>query len=227
VSAKLLAKGAAWFIRKKWDERRKVLSDVLSSELRWVKSKLHEATEEHDRFIREEFSDLVLDAFEKAEQTRSRARIERIARIVANAAAAGPARPADITEELSRVAMALDDSDVQVLAELVRGQRGAYQSNLGSVPGELVNNYWRSGQTATNDTPGSARSDNSGQLSGVAIRLGIPEGELQAKCAKLQGFGLVVQVDRNGGKNPPGTLPYAVLTRGIEFIDAIRSLAES
>ncbi len=27
-------------------------------------------------------------------------------------------------------------------------------------------------------------------------------------------------------KNGPGTLPYAVLTRGIEFIDAIQSLAQ-
>ena len=227
VSAKLLAKGAAWFIRKAQDDRRQALTDVLSSELRWVKDKLREVTEEHARFVQEVFPELVLDAFEKAEQTRSRERIDRIGRIVANAAVSGPAKPADTTEELSRIAMALDDSDVRVLTELVSGQRDSFEPSLGSVPGELVNNYWRSGEKATHETPASTRSQKGGMLSGVAIRLGIPEGDLQARCAKLQAFGLVVQVERNQTKNGPGTLPYAILTRGIEFVDAIRSLADS
>jgi hypothetical protein len=225
---KRFAKIASTFIGKERDERREALITELSAELHWVKGKLHEVTGQHADFMRNEFPGLVLDGLEKAEQTRTRGRIKRIGRIVANAAVSGPGRPADITEELSRIAMALDDSDVHVLAELARGQRNAFEKSLGSVPGELVNNYWRSGETATYETPASTRSQaGGGMLSGVAIRLNIPEGELHSRCAKLQAFGLLVQVDRNPTKNGPGTLPYAILTRGIEFIDAVRSLADS
>lgn len=227
TATKWFAKVASSFIEKERDERREALLDELSAELHWVKRKLREVTEEHAAFMRGEYPGLVLDALEKAEQTRARERIRRIARIVANAAANGPARPADITEELARIAMALDDSDVQVLAELVRGQRVGFEPSLGSVPGELVNNYWRSGVAAVNEVGPSARPKGLGQLSGVAARLNIPEGELQARCAKLQAYGLVIQVERNNTKVGIGVVPYAILTRGVEFIDAIRSLAES
>ena len=128
---KLFAKIASSFISKEREERRKALIDMLSSELHWLKGKLLEITSQHAAFMRDEFPGLVLDALEKAEQTRTRERIKRIARIVANAAVRGPAKPADITEELSRVAMTLDESDVQVLSELVmRAASAASPANL-------------------------------------------------------------------------------------------------
>jgi hypothetical protein len=229
LSGKLLSKGAAWWIRRNRDERIRTLIETLSNELRWAKEQLQNLSDAHERFIEQDLPELVLDAFEKAEQVRSRERIKRIARIVANAAVAGPSRPADITEELTRVAMSLDDSDVVVLSELVRGQRTEFIKSLETVPGEAVNNYWRTGDIASKDKPVqqilSRPLQTAGSLSGVAVRLQIAEGELHARCAKLQGAGLLVQVNRNEIKNPPGTLPYAILGRAIEFVEAIRSLA--
>ena len=221
---KVLAQGAAWFIEREREQRRAAFAEVLASELSWVKGKLLQVVNDHARFMRDDFPKLVLDALEKAEQTRSGTRIARMGTIVANAALSGASRPPDTTEELTRISMALDDSDVSVLAELVRGQRIALDPGLGTVPGELVNNYWRTGEEATHEIGATPRSTIHGRLSGVAIRLDIPEGELHARCAKLQAYGLVVQVERNQNKLGPGTVPYAVLTRGIEFIDAIRSL---
>ncbi len=212
-------------IGRERDARREILIDVLSSEIRWLKKRVSEITEDHARFVREQFPNLVLDALEKAELTRSPQRIVRIGRIVANAAFTGPARTPDTTEELSRIAMSLDDSDVRVLTELVRGQRVGFEPTLGSVPGELVNNYWRTGESATHELGASPRTLPHGRLSGVAIRLDIPEGELQSRCAKLQAYGLVVQVERNAMKIGPGIVPYAVLTRGFEFILASQSIA--
>lgn len=224
LTGKWFANVAASFLGKARAERREAFIDVLATELQYVKEKLAEVTKEHVDFMREHFPGLVVDSLEKAEQTRSRERIERIARIVANAAERGGEKPPDLSEELTRIAMSLDDEDVRVLTELVRGQRNAFNPILGSVPGESVNNYWRSGETASLETPGSPREQQAGRLSGVALRLDIPEGDLQARCAKLQAFGLTVQVERNQMKTPLGTLPYAVLARGIEFINAIRSL---
>jgi hypothetical protein len=229
LSAKLLANGAGWLIGRAREERRNAIADVLAEELTWVKARLQEITDDHARFMENEFRDLVLDAFEKAEQTRSRERIERIGRIVANAAVSGPQTPTDITEELSRIAMSLDDADVIVLSELVRGQRTEFSKSLATVPAEAVNNYWRTGDVAIADKPVQqilpSPLQTAARLSGVALKLQIPEGELHARCAKLQAFGLTVQVNRNEIKNPPGTLPYAILGRAIDFVDAIRSLA--
>jgi hypothetical protein len=228
TGTKWLAKIASSFIAKSQGERREALIEVLSTELRWLKDKV-EQTDERVTFMRNEFPSLVLDALEKAEQTRARARIERIGRIIANAAVSGPTKPTDLTDELSRIAMSLDDSDVVVLSELVRAQRTEFNKSLATVPAEAVNNYWRTGDVAVVDKPVQqilpSPLQTAGRLSGVALRLQIPEGELHARCAKLQAFGLTVQVNRNEIKNPPGTLPYAILGRAIDFVDAIRSLA--
>jgi hypothetical protein len=236
---------ASRFIKKEEEERKTILMDTLLAELRWLKDQ-HETTKEQVRvvqdqqraageevrFWQEQFPGLVLDALQKAEQTRSRERLKRMACVLAHAAKDGPAKAADLTEELTRVAMSLDDVDVRVLGELVWGQRGSFNSFLGSVPGEPVNDYWRTAEPINNmrsTNPFQPQPDpawrGEGRLSGVAKKLDISEGDLQATCAKLQSFGLLAQVERNPAKTAQGTQPYAVLARGIAFVDAIKSLS--
>lgn len=93
-------------------------------ELKRVRAKLERLAEEHKRFVESEFWTLVTDGLQKAERTRSMNRIGRIAKILANAAVEGPSKPADMTEELMRVAMDTNDEDACVLAKVVNGQRG-------------------------------------------------------------------------------------------------------
>jgi hypothetical protein len=47
-------------------------------------------------------------------------------------------------------------------------------------------------------------------------------GELMSCCAKLQAFGLAVQVKQNDRKVAPATLPHSPLKRGSEFLEYLR-----
>jgi hypothetical protein len=121
----------------------------------------------------------------------------------------------DETEETMRVAMDLADDDIRVLAELARGQKDSLDEASGRVNQEAANNYWRSG-IAEQLTDGKS----------PAARLGMSKGEMQSHCAKLQAYGLIIQVPRNDMKLPLGIVRYSVLRRAVEFVDAIRSVGE-
>jgi hypothetical protein len=213
VAVKSLSGALGWRVRKREEERRRYLADALREELRRVRAKLEQLDQEYSRFIQGDFWDLVTDGLQKAERTRSAARIARIAKILANAAIEGPFRPADMTEELMRIAMDIDDEDARVLAELVHGQREQLPPGTGRVDHESANNYWRCGSA----------KEFQGMDHGPAIRLGISEGQLQSHCAKLQAYGLIVQVPPNPMKIAPGVVPYSVLQKAVDFVDAIRS----
>jgi len=145
-----------------------------------LKNRLEKLGEDHARFLREEFPVLVLDAIEKAEQTRSKERIERIARIVAHAAVEPPAP--DLTEELGRIAMGLDDADVLVLAELVQGQRAVVALSTGQVGPDAANSYWRTRDVSGAVPSGVALSESPAPAqSAVASYLKMTEGELQSR----------------------------------------------
>ncbi len=210
-----LTAALGWRVRKREEGRRRYMADTLKDELRRVRGRLEQLDDEYRRFVQGEFWDLVLDGLQKAERTRSLSRITRIARILANATADRPLKTGDQTEELMRVAMDLDDDDIRVLAEIVRGQRGSLDEASGRVNQEAANNYWRSGiaeQLTDGKTP--------------AARLGMSDGEIQSHCAKLQAYGLIVQAPRNDMKLPLGIIPYSVLRRAVEFVEAIRAAAE-
>jgi hypothetical protein len=212
---KTLTAGLGWSVRKREEDRRRYMADTLRDELRHVRGRLEQLDEEYRQFVHGEFWDLVLDGLQKAERTRSLSRITRIARILANATVDRPLKSSDETEETMRVAMDPDDDDIRVLAELVRGQKKSLDEASGRVNQEAANNYWRSG-IAEQLTDGK----------NPAARLGMSEGEMQSHCAKLQAYGLIVQVPRNDMKLPLSIVPYSVLRRAVEFVDAIRSVAE-
>jgi hypothetical protein len=212
---KSLVAALGWRVRKREEDRRRYMADTLRDELRRVRSRLEQLDEEYQRFVQGEFWDLVLDGLQKAERTRSFSRITRIARILANTTVDRPLKTGDETEEIMRVAMDLDDDDIRVLAELVRGQKDSLDEASGRVNHEAANNYWRSGIA--------------GQLTdgkNPAARLGMSEGEIQSHCAKLQAYGLIVQVQRNDMKLAQGIVPYSVLRRAVDFVNAIRSATE-
>ena len=170
------------FVNREREARKKVFTDVLVDELRYVKDRLRDLTEESVRFIREEFPALVIDALEKAERTRARDRIERIGRIVAHAAEAGPRDGADCVEEMSRIAMDLTQRDVALLRDMERAHPVRHSRN--------DDRYIK----------GSAIS--------VWDRLnwkerGYSEQEVESICCKLQSFGLVSSLDL-GNRRPAG-----------------------
>jgi hypothetical protein len=216
-SVKSIFKAAAAWVSRIEQDRSAYLIECLSDEFRRFRGKLEDLAEDHQNFVREEFLPLVVDGLQKAEQTRSRERIKRIAAILANALEIGPGRAVDVTEELMRIAANLADEDVAVLRHLVDGQRGFYNPKVGRPAFHEVNKYWTAANNLGQPVPESA----------PAFKLGISEGQLQVACAKLQSFGLVSQSESIGIPRQPGFQPFAILPRAIEFVDSIKALASN
>ncbi|MGO9126026.1 MAG: hypothetical protein ACLP6G_14195 [Terriglobales bacterium] len=214
---KAIRVGAARWLRRMEEERRRYLVEVLVDEFKWLRDRVSMLNADHVRFIREEFPGLVLAALQKAERSRASERIVRMARVLGQSARRGPSLTPDTVEELLRVSMDLDEDDVRVLGELVRGQREQFSPQSGSVNAEAANNYWGCG--------------NASHFGGVertpSAVLAIPDGHLRSHCAKLQAYGLIAQVPPNKTKVGPGVTPYAVLQKALDFVDAIQSSSEA
>jgi len=156
---------------------------------------------------------LVLDGLQKAEQTRSQQRIRRIASVLAHAYDVGPSKSADLAEEMMQIAMLLSDDDVLVLRSVYEGQIGDYNRHLGRTGHEQANDFWRLLD------PTQRLHGDPEVLSLNRLQIGV----LQGVCAKLQSLGLLAQVERNNFKLSPGFTPYALLGKGVDFIEYIRN----
>lgn len=175
-------------------ERTTLMLEVMTAEMHRHEEILNELAENIDANRTEEFIELILDGARKAEATRSRERIKRIGTILANAAAA-PSLDSDEVEEMMRVAMNLDDNDVQVLRELVRVY-GPWVEKYGRVERHNAHAMWESG------------------VWGSQV-----DGELEGTCSKLESFGLISRIA------PPNNLNvfadfqnrYVLLPRGLRF----------
>ncbi len=206
-----MGKLASWYLRKHEEARRRYLTEVLVQELRWVRERVGQMDAEHRRFMREEFPSLVLDVLLIAERTRAKERIARMGRILAASAKVGPAMTADEVEELLRISMDLDESDVRVLSALVDGQHALISEASGVVSPGQANKFWQR----------AARINETTGRSEVADQVGISDGDLLSCCAKLQAYGLLVQVERDESKLRRGTTLYAILPRAVRFVAAV------
>lgn len=103
-------------------ERIKLMLETCASEVRMHDDRLRNL--EGDRRAMQDYADtsrdLLLDAARKAESTRAKERIKRIALILANALVAASPPDTEETEELMRIAMNLSDSEIGYLRELIR-----------------------------------------------------------------------------------------------------------
>jgi hypothetical protein len=199
--------GAVDCLSRQRAERREDLLNVVVEELKYRGPQIDHllsSSAEHRQFIADEMPGLLLDALRRAEQTRARERTSRLGRILVHAAEVCPPGSVDYAEEMMRIAMDLDESDIAVLKQLHEAQGNL--TSTGVVQREQVNEAWR-------DRP--PRPPDMG------------ENEIQSICAKLQSFGLVVRIERNNFKLGPGEIPYALLQKGKDFIDYIRSSAST
>lgn len=190
---------------------------TIKEELAFLKEKVgdRDPGSEHKDWAEANLPPLIADACQKARSAQFQNRVERIARILVHAIHLGPDRLADETDELMRIAMGLTDRDVEVLGELVQHQAASLSAQTGRADHNSVNRYW-------------GGADGQGRTQGKtmpAVNLGITEGDLQTACAKLQSFGLVVQIERNETFVRPGVAPFSILQRAVDFVEAIKSFA--
>jgi hypothetical protein len=165
-------------------------------------------SEEHRKFVAENLPGLVLDGMRRAEGVRAKHRIKRLARILVHAAEVGPRDSADYAEEMLRIATDLEERDVIVLREIVRVQGASIQKDIGRVKHYDAYSVGRK-------IPGSLKE------------VGLLQGQVDSICAKLERFGLVSRTERNVNAIADDPTPYALLQKGLDFVDYIKSAEDT
>lgn len=187
----------------------KELVDVIASEMKYLGERLRNlsaANAEHKLFVANEMPGLILDAIRRTENIRSKVRIARLARILVHAAELGPKSNADYAEEMLRIAVELGERDVIVFRQIVETQKAKINAHTGRVSQFEASLSW-------------------GWVSAGLQRRGFIESEVDSICAKLDSFGLVSRGERNVNITATSPTPYALLQKGLDFMEYIRPYA--
>lgn len=164
---------------------------------------MKEASEEESLVRDQALADLVLDAAHKAESTRAKDRVKRIGLILANGIVALKPSDADEVEEMMRVAMELNDRDIDYLRELVKIEGSSLQAQE-HIPRYDAYTKWEQGRWGDRIDP-----------------------EIDSVFSKLESYGLVARLA------PPNNLNiladfqnrYVLLKKGLRFVTLIREAA--
>jgi hypothetical protein len=170
--------------------------------------RLRQESKEHTKFLADDLPGLTLDAMRRAEGIRAKDRIKRLARVLVHAAEVGRHDQADYAEEMLRIAVELSERDVHVLREIVLVQARQIRQDLGRVTPRVAHD-WMPTITASLKTAGFL------------------QGEIDSVCAKLESFGLVTKTERNVNLISDNPTPYALLQKGLDFINYIKSAVPS
>jgi len=195
---------------QKWRmENVRYLVDILIERVQEIGKELVTVSESHREFIEDDWIKLVLDGFAKAQSVRAKERIKRLGMILSHAYLKAEKKSADLTEEMMRVAMALDDDDVGVLDWLCNSMKSKYNLTIGQVGFEDANDFWGKLEHSQGQSTGPCKLPSGSNMA-----------EVMTRCAKLQAFGLVLQVRQNLSKTF-AILPYTPMKRGYDFLEYI------
>jgi hypothetical protein len=187
-------------------ERIRLLLEACMNEVRKHDSEiqqLHDTKSAAEMETREDVSrELLLEAARRAESTRSKERVKRIALILANAVVEPKAIDADETEEMMRVATELNDRDIEFLRELIKIEGSLLQlQSANHIPRYDAHIKWEQGSWGARIDP-----------------------EIDSVFSKLESYGLVSRLA------PPNNLNaitdfqnrYVLLKKGMRFVSLIR-----
>lgn len=161
------------------------------------------ATAEQSQRREEVLGELLLDGLRRAERTRAKERVKRIALILANAAVESKPTDADEVEEMMRVAMDLSDRDIEFLQELIKIQ-GSMLQTQDHIPRYEAYESWEHGFWTTRIDP-----------------------ELDSVFSKLESYGLVARIPPPNNLNIMADFQnrYVLLKKGMRLVSLIRQAA--
>jgi hypothetical protein len=204
VAVGLPIKPAAFMMKKVYEQREEntaYLLEATISKLRRLENEFRSFSEAHRKFVEEELPRLMVEAVSKAEQTRSKERIERMSLIVVRTMLQGPSADLGKADEAIRISVDRDEQDIDILAKLYDSQAGEIRRR-GFLPElNLVNKSWKELQDQFSIFKSS---------------------EIYSICSKLQSFGLVSQVTRMPTVLDLTSTPYSILRKGAEYLESIR-----
>ncbi len=196
-------KPAAFLMKKVFEQREDntaYLLEATISKLRRLEEQFKELSEDHKRFVEEQFPRLLIEAVDKAERTGSKVRIDRLSLIIVHAVVQGPSADIEEVDEMLRITVDLSDEDIDVLAKIYLAQ-GDELRRTGFLPEQnLANSTWRDLQSRY---PLFKTS------------------KIHSICAKLQSLGMVAQVERIVTTLDLTSTPYAILEKGANYLHAI------
>jgi hypothetical protein len=188
-------------VGKRKQENRDLLLQTTADEVEKMLDREQEFTDPHKRWLRDELPGLLAEGVARAEQTRGREKVVRLAKVIGHAIAVGPLESADLAGEMMRVAVELSDQDVAVLRDMSKVQAHELQHRAGRPDINDANATW-------------ARLEKESEF----FRSG---AEIYSVCLKLQSFGLVMAVERIATTLGLQSAPYILLPRGIQFLEYI------
>jgi hypothetical protein len=208
----ILKKGAdflAGHLNKQSEERRNLLLQTVADET--VKygaelDRLKKSVDENsERTKPEVMAELLMDATRKAQNTRAKDRVQRIALILFNALVEPKVADANETEEMMRVAMEVSDSDMVFLRELVKIE-GNQPSARDHIPRYDAHSAWINGFWGDRVVP-----------------------EVDSVFQKLESYGLVTRIAPPNNQNIMADIQnrYVLLPKGLRFVNLIKSRASS
>jgi len=163
-------------------------------------------TEQHREFAQKEWPALAIDGLRRAQQTRARDRIARIAAILANSLVEQRVATPDDVEEMMRIAMELGDRDILAMKLIAESASGSSWSDRLS---------WQHAWDLFKRLPWRAN--------------GFFDSDVESVCSKLASFGLLARLDIPPNQNMTTSMHngYELLQKGKAFIRFIHSGAES
>ena len=192
-------------VGRKKAENRDFLFQIVVGELEKLLDQEMKFSDEHKRWVHDGFPGLLVEGLRRAEETRSRERIVRLAKVIRSALEFGPIQPADIAAEMMRVASELSEQDILALAKIY-GVQGGHLSGASRQPDiNVANTTW-------------AQLEKQVTL--------FRSGDGYSICLKLQSLGLIIAVERI----PTGSLglqsvPFALLPKAVQFLKYIQDEA--
>jgi hypothetical protein len=175
------------------------LLSVVIPEMQRLSDRFDELEGRHQMYLDTDWLALLADADHKARLTRGRDKVARIGAIL-NDAAWKPDQAPDETEEMMRVAMAVEDRDLFILSRIARYQRSGHLAQTGRAKHYDAYQAWRMGIA--------------GELRGA----GFSDGETESRCLKLESFGLISRTERNVNIIADDPTPFALLSKGDRFL---------
>jgi hypothetical protein len=196
----LFGKVLSWSVQQDRRAKQQLMIDVMKSEMRRHAVQIEELfsrSEAQRQFVQEEWRPLIVDGLKRAEDTRARDRVRIIGLILSNVLPYDQPPSADYVEEMMRVATALDETDTEVLRQIVDKQ-------------------------APLPPPSGALDENGANEAWLDCRpkvVGLSDAMLTSVCSKLESLGLVRAVkprDTRYSLKTVGT-PFTLLQKGKDF----------
>lgn len=147
---------------------------------------------------RKALDELVSEAVARSAEAKSKDRVRRIARILANALRSGPKQNYVKERELIDAATQVAEPDAHILGVMLRHQGEVMKKGAGIADINSANDTWK-----------RMREENEE----------FRDPHIHVSCARLQAQGLIIRMDRKDTALDLATNAYSLTTFGVEFCE--------